>query len=103
MSGKKIIEGLNEAIAFMKGDKSMGRIIERRSHPMKTPKLKTKSAVTGKYTKAKGADPKTTYQSDDYPARQLRKLIRLLENNHVSWVDEIAPLIANIKKRMGWK
>ena len=67
------------------------------SHPMKT-----KSAVTGQYTTAKAAKakPKETYVSDDYPARMLRKLIKALEQDLVPM--HIKPLIANIKKRMGW-
>ena len=76
---------------------------------MKTPKpkLKTRSAVTGLYTKAKGADPARTYQSDDYPARMLRKLIRQLEGAETFCSYPILPaastkLIANIKKRMKW-
>ena len=68
---------------------------------MKTPKLKVKSAVTGQYTKAKGADPAKTYKSDDYPARQLRKLVRMLDTGQ-DW-DGITKLIANIKRRMGWR
>ena len=65
--------------------------------------MKTKSAVTGKYTTAKAAKakPKETYVSDDYPARQLRKLIKALEQDLVPM--HIKPLIANIKKRMKWE
>ena len=69
---------------------------------MKSPKLKTRSAVTGKYTKAKGADPAKTYQSDDYPARQLRKLVRLSEATIWAGPPEMDKLIANIKRRMKW-
>ena len=64
--------------------------------------MKLKSAVTGKYTKAKGADPKTTFKSDDYPARQLRKLVRLSESSPWACPPEIEKLIASIKKRMKW-
>lgn len=78
---------------------------------MKTPKpkLKSKSAETGRYISAKAAKakPATTFASDDYPARALRKLVRLVEPEFV--FDEalrrihIHKLIASIKKRMGWE
>ena len=67
---------------------------------------KTKSSVTGKYVTAKAAKakPKETYVSDDYPARQLRKLIRMLEGNTaVVSPKDFFGLIANIKRRTGWK
>ena len=74
---------------------------------MKTPKLKLKSAVTGKYTKATGADPAKTYKSDDYPARQLRKLVRMMEKDGVigscTLSFDTECLITAIRKRMGWK
>ncbi len=68
---------------------------------------KSKSAVTGKYVSAKAAKakPETTFKSDDYPARQLRKLIRMLEKEEILdlWLaSDSARLVANIKKRMGW-
>ena len=73
--------------------------------------MKTKSAVTGKYVTAKAAKakPKTHYVSDDYPARMLRKLVRMMESGSVVLVsgtperEAIPKLIANIKLRMGWK
>ena len=65
--------------------------------------MKLKSAVTGKYTKAKGADPAKTYKSDDYPARMLRKLVRKLDVDHRACYDEeLEKLIANIKRKMKW-
>ena len=69
------------------------------------PPLKTKSALTGKYVKAKGAKPETTYKSDDYPARMLRKLVELLERELLIVIEseEGEKLIANIKRRMKWK
>lgn len=74
---------------------------------MKTPKLKSKSAETGRYISAKAAKakPATTFASDDYPARALRKLIRLVEYKYNEWTDdeEVSKLIASIKKRMGWE
>ena len=71
---------------------------------MKSPKLKSRSAVTGKYATAKAAKakPETHYVSDDYPARMLRKLVRMVEALPV-FNDDIDKLIANIKRRMGWK
>ena len=71
---------------------------------MKPPKLKLKSAVTGQYTKAKGADPAKTYQSDDYPARMLRKLVRLVDKPQTDgeFIEAVFDIAANIKKRMGW-
>ena len=69
--------------------------------------MKSKSAVTGKYTKASGADPKTTFKSDDYPARMLRKLVRMHDGNGLYFMDRLPvdalKLIANIKRRMNWK
>ena len=72
--------------------------------------MKTKSAVTGKYATAKAAKakPETHYVSDDYPARQLRKLVRLIESgdlyeHHSLTTKATIKLIANIKRRMGWK
>lgn len=72
---------------------------------MKPPKLKNKSAVTGKYVPAKTAkaSPATTFTSDDYPARMLRKMVRLWESDDVDDILEIDKLIANIKRRMKWK
>ena len=75
---------------------------------MTTPNLKTKSAVTGRYTTAKAAKakPKETYVSDDYPARMLRKLVRQLEKDEILdlyLAADVAKLIANIKRRMGWR
>ncbi|MBA3752928.1 MAG: hypothetical protein H0X01_02020 [Nitrospira sp.] len=72
--------------------------------------MKTKSAITGKYVSAKAAKakPATTFKSDDYPARMLRKLIMLLELGTILFVsgspefDELQAHIANIKKKMGW-
>ena len=65
--------------------------------------MKTKSAVTGRYATAKAAKakPKTHYVSDDYPARMLRKLVRMLDTGQ-DW-DDITNLVNNIKKRMRWK
>lgn len=76
---------------------------------MKTPKLKSRSAITGEYVTAKAAKakPATTVKSDDYPARQLRKLVRLWDTSNVvmngTAFNNMDKLIANIKKRMGWK
>lgn len=74
---------------------------------------KIKSAKDGRYTKAKGADPATTFKSDDYPTKQLRKLVKLWSKYKLhdapTWITtdefvaEANPLIASIKKRMGWK
>lgn len=63
-----------------------------------------KPAKTGRFIKAKeaAASPATTFKVNDYPARMLRKLIRLWESE--TWSDrEWDKLIANIKRRMGWK
>ena len=66
--------------------------------------MKSRSAVTGKYTTAKSAKakPRETYVSDDYPARMLRKLIKLIAND-VVFDSDADILIANIKRRMGWR
>lgn len=76
---------------------------------MKPPKLKSRSAATGRYATAKAAKakPETHYVSDDYPARMLRKLVHLIEreelyDNHLV-SDMTRKLIANIKRRMGWR
>lgn len=69
-------------------------------------KLKLKSADTGRYTKAKGADPKTTYKSDDYPTKMLRKMVKLIDNKNIETIEaakQLFSLSAQIKKRMGWK
>ena len=73
--------------------------------------MKTKSADTGKFVSRKAAkdNPKTTYVSDDYPARMLRKLVRMVDSRAVAFMgtveDEVNgfKLIATIKLRMGWK
>lgn len=66
---------------------------------------KSRSAITGRYATAKAAKakPETHVVSDDYPARMLRKLVRVLETRspEFSWTDT-DKLIANIKRRMGW-
>lgn len=74
--------------------------------------MKSKSAVTGKYVTAKSAKakPKEHYISDDYPARMLRKLVRMVEEINVyhpilnpgGTTPAVSKFIANIKKRMGW-
>lgn len=63
--------------------------------------MKSRSAVTGRYATAKAAKakPKTHYVSDDYPARMLRKLVRLVDAGAYWEADE---LIVNIKRKMGW-
>ena len=65
--------------------------------------MKSRSAVTGKYTTAKSAKatPREHYVSDDYPARMLRKLMKILARDGFITM-EIETLIANIKRRMGW-
>lgn len=72
--------------------------------------MKSKSAVSGKYVSAKTAKakPATTFKSDDYPARMLRKIVRMFDNEDVFFGaaagDDLGiTLIANIKKRMNWK
>ena len=71
------------------------------------PPLKSRSAITGRYATAKAAKekPKTHVVSDDYPARMLRKLVELLERELLIVIEseEGEKLIANIKRRMGWK
>ncbi len=62
--------------------------------------MKINSPVPNKYTKAKGTDPKTTFKSDEYATRQLRKLIRLWGNDDLFAINE---LLANVRKRMGWE
>ena len=75
---------------------------------MKSPKLKSRSAVTGKYATAKAAKakPETHYKSDDYPARMLRRLVRMVEEDAKEdqrpLEDWTWKLIFNIKRRMGW-
>ena len=64
-------------------------------------KAKTKSADTGLYTTSIGADPKTTYNPDEYPTRMLRKLVRLIDKDY--YPDDVEDLILRIKKHMGWK
>ena len=72
--------------------------------------MKSKSAITGKFVTAKTAKdkPSETYQSDDYPARMLRKLVRMIEYENRTagyWMLplDMGKLIANIKMRMNWK
>lgn len=74
---------------------------------------KSKSSITGRYATAKAAKakPKTHYVSDDYPARVLRKLVRMWEGGSYVTIksdpkygsQHIDKLIASIKRRMGWR